>query len=62
MIYLVFIFEEESQFSKYVFYSENARKEWLDNLSGSRVNQSEIVLVDKQESKWNTDTNYMMNI
>jgi len=51
MIYLVFIFEEESQFSKYVFYSENARKEWLDNLSGSRVNQSEIVLVDKQESK-----------
>ena len=52
MIYLVFIFEEESQFSEYVFYSENARKEWLDSLSGSRVNQSEIILIDK-ESKWN---------
>ena len=48
MIYLVFIFEEESQFSEYVFYSENARKEWLDSLSGSRVNQSEIILIDKE--------------
>lgn len=53
MIYLVFIFEEESQFSKYVFHSENARKEWLDSLSGSRVNQSEIILIDEDGFKEN---------
>ena len=48
MIYLAFIFEEDCcPYRKYCFKSESARKEWLDSLSGSRVNMSNIILIDE---------------